>query len=143
MLPGPFLFGLLSVKSVHRPMSATTPVQKELIRIASDYRRFHLFKGLCLVLGIHLIFALLLFPLERFAGFASPLAPRLLAISAFIATVILWWNVSRQPSDLIAIARRIERQDPKLNSLLLAAAEQSPHPETGQLNFLQQKVIGD
>src|SRR5262249_6507300 len=35
----------------------------------------------------------------------------------------------------------IERDDPKLNTLLLAAAEQQPDPKTGELNFLQTRVI--
>src|SRR5690606_36897629 len=36
-----------------------------------------------------------------------------------------------------------ENDDPKLNTLLLAAAEQEPDPKSGELNFLQVRVISE
>src|SRR4051812_28139573 len=63
-------------------MSAT-PVQKELSRIAKDYRRFELFKRVSVLLGIHAGFGVLLFILNNFAGISIPLVIQLLCISAF------------------------------------------------------------
>ncbi|MBL69729.1 MAG: hypothetical protein CMO74_15010 [Verrucomicrobiales bacterium] len=41
------------------------------------------------------------------------------------------------------LARRIERDNPQLHAVLLTALEQEPDPQTGELNFLQQRVIND
>ncbi len=45
-------------------------------------------------------------------------------------------------NELKAAAREIEREDPQLQSLLLAAADQHPD-ETGKLNYLQERVIAE
>jgi hypothetical protein len=123
-------------------MSAT-PVQKELSRIARDYRRFELFKGVSLVLGIHVLLGVLLFVLNRSAGISVPLVTQLLAISAFIVTAVVWIRAERLSFGPREIARQIEQDNPQLNTLLLAAAEQMPNDDTGRLNFLQQKLLAE
>lgn len=45
--------------------------------------------------------------------------------------------------DYRAIARSIEAKEPKLHSLLVTAVEQQPDPKTGQLYFLQQRLIAE
>jgi hypothetical protein len=57
--------------------------------------------------------------------------------------VFLGWERSVQPVDWSAIARRVEARHPDLHTLLLTAVEQRPDSETGQLSYLQQRVIAE
>jgi hypothetical protein len=123
-------------------MSAT-PVQKELSRIAKDYRRFELFKRVSVLLGIHAGIGILLFILNNFAGISVPLVIQLLCVSAFIGVTIVWVIAERRAFGPRDIARLIEQDNPQLNSMLVAAAEQMPDNDTGRLNFLQQRLLGE
>ncbi|HSI15292.1 MAG TPA: hypothetical protein VK961_24805, partial [Chthoniobacter sp.] len=66
----------------------------------------------------------------------------LLAFLLILITFLLSRVLGRlwQP-DFRAIARRIEQQHPELHALLITAVEQRPDPQTGKLNFLQQRVV--
>jgi hypothetical protein len=54
-------------------------------------------------------------------------------------TVCRRWR--RSEPDYREIARQIEREDPKLHALLLTAVEQQPDPTSGELNYLQRRVV--
>ena len=52
-------------------------------------------------------------------------------------------NTSRGRFDYQQLARDIEAEHPELHATLLTAIEQQPDPETGEYNFLQERVIND
>lgn len=120
---------------------ASTPVQKELGKIAADFRRYKILRGLAVCwIGLACAAALLLIAYWA-TGIVVPYAvPSLLAL-ALVAAVIIFSRNSRSIIGIREIARQVEKDDPKLNTLLLAAAEQEPDPATGGLNFLQVRVI--
>lgn len=55
--------------------------------------------------------------------------------------IVLWINTSRGRFDYQQLARDIETEHPELHATLLTAIEQQPDPQTGEYNFLQQRVI--
>ena len=57
--------------------------------------------------------------------------------------VVLWMNTSRGRFDYQQLARDIEAEHPELHATLLTAIEQQPDPDTGEYNFLQERVIND
>jgi hypothetical protein len=58
-----------------------------------------------------------------------------------IVALIVHQRLNRWNPDYRQIARDIEANHPDLHALLLTAVEQRPDPQTGDLNFLQQRVI--
>jgi len=54
---------------------------------------------------------------------------------------ILFLNRRRNGVDYRQVAREVEEKHPELHASLLTAIEQEPDPETGQYNFLQERVI--
>jgi len=120
---------------------AFTPVQKELGKIAADYRRYKVLVGLAICWGVASLCGLLLLILFKFFGIVLPFSVQALVGFSLLAACIVGWRNARIEIALRHIARQIEQDDPKLNSLLLAALEQQPDPKTGTLNFLQRRVI--
>jgi len=120
---------------------ALTPVQKELGKISADYRRFQVLRQLSLCWGVFILVALFLFLLYKEFAITVPNFLPILGIGALVAGAIVIWRNSRVEVALREIARQVEADDPALNTLLLAAAEQNPDPKTGQLNVLQLRVI--
>src|SRR5512134_2511342 len=76
-------------------------------------------------------------------GWPLPWAAPLLAVSAMAGSVGLIIRAALWSPDYRQIARGIERKHPELHALLLTAVEQRPDPDTGQLSYLQECVIGD
>lgn len=65
-----------------------------------------------------------------------------LAGGALAAALIAWWRWRSAVEDRIDAARRIEARDPRLQGLLLTAAEQ--HPDAvGRLHYLQERVVSE
>ena len=60
-----------------------------------------------------------------------------------IAAVLAVRRANDWRPDYQDLARRIERDNPDLHAVLLTALEQEPDPKTGELNFLQQRVINE
>jgi hypothetical protein len=58
-----------------------------------------------------------------------------------MVALIVHQRLNRWSPDYRQIARDIEANHPDLHALLLTAVEQRPDPQTGHLNFLQQRVI--
>ncbi|HZJ13484.1 MAG TPA: hypothetical protein VFD27_00460, partial [Chthoniobacteraceae bacterium] len=76
-----------------------------------------------------------------FAGaFSSPL-PLIFLVT--LAAYIVWKVSARWEPDYREIARLVERQHPELHALLLTAVEQQPDRKSGELHFLQKRVIQD
>lgn len=133
-------FGAQCKDGVEQPMPLT-PVQKELSRIAADYQKYFVLKGLSVCWLGAAGAGILLFLLYWFAGLNMTVALPVLAMLSLIAGSIVFWRRSRADLAIREIARQIENDDPRLNSLLLAAMEQNPDPRTGELSFLQLRVI--
>ncbi|HVY71809.1 MAG TPA: hypothetical protein VHH73_17890, partial [Verrucomicrobiae bacterium] len=116
-------------------------IQSRLEAILREQRRLRLWRALAgcwLATGL---FTLGLIFVYRMTHWGLPFASLLLLVGGAIAA---WWikiRVERMPLDLHGVARRIEQENPKLRSLLLAAIEQRPDPVTGQWSYLQQRVI--
>lgn len=66
-----------------------------------------------------------------------------LAGTAMVAVVWLQSSIGRAEPDYVAVARQIEQTNPSLQALLLAAVEQSPDFATGQLGYLQERVVAE
>jgi membrane protein YdbS with pleckstrin-like domain len=116
-------------------------LQAQLDPVARRARRLRLWKAL----GWYWLFT-------TFAGAALLVLAGLLLIPIWVtlaailcAAVIGSWIVRRRVAhwqlDYQQIARQIEQQNPELHALLLTAVEQQPDAATGQLNYLQQRVI--
>lgn len=74
-------------------------------------------------------------------GWSSPLAIGALCIAAVLATIWAIYRSRRLRPDYRAIARNIERQNPDLKALLLAAIEQRPEGPGSRLGYLQRQVL--
>ena len=118
-------------------------LQALLEPIAKSYRDFHRYRnlGICWSIASAVIVALL--ALHELTGWWPPAALPVLGALIGIAMIVAWTRTGRYDSAYAWVTREIEKQNPRLNSLLLTAAEQKPDEATGQLNFLQQRVIDD
>ncbi len=76
-------------------------------------------------------------------GFKSPVANWALCILTVLATLYALYKSRRMQPDYKAVARQIERQNPDIHALLLAAIEQEPELPDGQFGYLQERVIGE
>ncbi len=118
-------------------------LRKRLRPIVKRRRRLHLayFLSVCwlvaALVGIGLISA------NRFWGWKSPVANWALCISAVLATLYALYRSRHMQPDYRAVARHIERQNPDLEALLLAAIEQEAKQPDGQFGYLQDRVIGE
>jgi hypothetical protein len=124
-------------------MMTQSNVQALLEPIAKSYRDFHRYRnlGICWSVASAVIIALL--ALHKLTGWWPPAVLPVLSALMGIATIVAWTRTGRYDSAYAWVAREIEKQNPRLNSLLLTAAEQKPDEATGQLNFLQQRVVDD
>ena len=118
-------------------------LRKRLRPIVKRRRRLHLayFLSACWLFaalaGIGLI------SVNRYWEWKSPVANWALCISAVLATLYALYRSRRMRPDYKAVARHIERQNPDMQALLLAAIEQEPEQSDGQFGYLQDRVIGE
>jgi len=118
-------------------------LRKRLRPIVKRRRRLHLayFLSVCwlvaALLGIGLISA------NRYWGLKSTVANWALCISTVLATLFAFYRSRRMRPDYKAVAQHIERQNPDMQALLLAAIEQEPEQPDGQFGYLQDRVIGE
>lgn len=81
-------------------------------------------------------------------GFLLAHWPRMNAILATLGSLIIMRLISRRwvanwEPDYRAVARTIEERHPDLHALLRTAVEQQPDPKSGQLHYLQQRVVAE
>jgi hypothetical protein len=116
-------------------------LQQHLDPIAQDYHRWRLWRGLAGCWSVMALAGLGLILLHRLTDWwgvwVFPLF--ILVTAAWALTLLRRWR--RTKPDYRAIARQIEEENPKLHALLLTAVEQRPDSATGELNYLQQRVI--
>ncbi|HSH96620.1 MAG TPA: hypothetical protein VK968_20900 [Roseimicrobium sp.] len=109
--------------------------------IASDVQRIRFWAGVRRSAYALTLTAFVFIGVHHFAGWTwTSLAPALY----LILTVSLFhhfWTRKRLKPSFGEIARLIERDHPELASKLMAAQEQKPDPETGRLNFLQERLL--
>jgi len=98
-----------------------TPVQKELGKVATDFRRLRILLGLtyCWLAGIAA--GLVLLALGRGLGIHIPHALQIVMLLTLAGAVCVFWRESRTDIALREIARQVEHDDQHLISLLLAA----------------------
>ncbi len=121
------------------PRMITPLLQTALDPVTQRHRRLRALTFAAVALAG--LLALALFA-PRLAGFRVPLPVLLL-----LAYLLAWRGARRHAAgwqpDYGRIARDIEARHPDLHTMLLTAVEQQPDPQTGKLNFLQQRVIAD
>ena len=109
--------------------------------VAQRHRQLKLSLGLiCGWLGGAAVAAVLLL-LRRFAGWSTPFTVATLIVLGLVVAAVVWRRSRRWEPDFRQVARQIEQEHPELHALLLTAVEQQPDPKSGQLNFLQDRVI--
>jgi len=116
-------------------------LKRQLEPVARDHRRWRRSRGLaaCWLAAAAVGIALLL--LRHFNGWWSPLVAPVLIGATLLATLWIWRRSREDGFDYAAIARQLETEDPRLHALLLTAVEQQPDATTGELNYLQQRVV--
>jgi len=114
-------------------------LERHLDPLAQRQRKLRTWRALtaCWVAGILMTVSLWALDINSWAT---------LPVLVGVMTIVVVWAVRRanewQP-DYRDLARRIERDNPDLHAVLLTALEQEPDPKTGELNFLQQRVINE
>src|SRR5688572_8799688 len=108
---------------------ASTPVQKELGKILSDFRRFKILRQLAVAWVVLGAVGGALLRLYSSSGTIVPYAvPGILAVG-ILCSVVVFVRGGRLAVTLREIARQVESDNPQLNALLLTAAEQEPDRE--------------
>ena len=118
-------------------------LQTHLDPIARGSRRWLLWRNLALcwaVAALAGLAALLAFgSLDGSSGWVF----FLLLAGAAVAAIVIVLRFRATSPDYQAVVRQIEEQNPELHALLLTAVEQQPDSATGELNYLQQRVISE
>ncbi|MDB6037367.1 MAG: hypothetical protein JWM99_1208 [Verrucomicrobiales bacterium] len=108
--------------------------------IGRRYAQVELLKKLTICWTIAAAGWVVLVLLARLAQLPLPYVGLLLLGATVVVSLWLSSRVGRITNYKL-IARKIEEEDPQLQSLLLAAVEQQPDSETGQMSYLQERVI--
>jgi hypothetical protein len=96
------------------------------------------------VLGIAVVVGVLIILAHRFGQLPSA---KTLFFTAVIATLAIAFyirsRIARTEPDYRQLARSIEANKPDLHALLVTAVEQQRDPQSGRMNYLQERVIRD
>lgn len=116
-------------------------LKSHLQPLAQDSQRWQLWRGLALCwLALGLV-GLAAIWMRNLAGWSSPLIFFGLGVLTVVSGVMVARRFRTGSLDYQALARQIERENPELHALLLTAVEQQPLSPTGELNYLQQRVV--
>ena len=118
-------------------------LRKRLRPIVNRRRRLHLVYLLSTFWLAGVLVGIGLISVNRYWGLKSPFANWALCISTALATLYALYRSRRMRPDYKAVAQHIERQNPDMQALLLAAIEQEPEQPDGQFGYLQHRVIGE
>ena len=116
-------------------------LRSELAPLAEQQRRLRLRQRLALCWGGATVLGLGLLGF-RYAGAISTTGLGIgLALAAVACAFFIRSRVASQQPDFRQIARDIEQRHPDLHTVLLTAVEQGRDPQSGRLNYLQERVI--
>ena len=118
-------------------------LKSQLEPVARRQRKWRRMRALALCWSAAALLAFLLLLARPVLGEAFRFAMPVVIGAAAIATALVWRRIGHWQPDYRAIARQIEQKHPELHALLLTAIEQKPDPATGELNFLQERVISE
>ena len=119
-------------------------LKRELEPLARQRQRYKLLIALSVAWAIVAVIALGVFAASRyFLPLPAPVLVVGVGVLAFIGWVIASKISRRSVPDFRDIARKIETSKPELHTLLLTAVEQERDKATGQLGYLQERLIGD
>ncbi len=106
-------------------------------------KRLYIMKKLSLYLFLTAVFGIALLAADKLFGWTLPGGFGILIILACLATIIVFIKSGSVEPDYLKIARSIETHNPDLKATLLTAIEQKPKDFGGQLDYLQERVIGE
>lgn len=116
-------------------------LQSHLEPVARRHRQLRLWRSLAVCWAATALAGLLFLWLSARFSLNRDFALGFLAV-LFLAGLLLTFSyVRRGRTNYLQIARQIEREHSDLHSLLITAVEQQPQRETGQLTYLQARVI--
>ena len=116
-------------------------LHKQLEPVVRRQRRWLRWRGLALGWALLAALGVVALLTKQLLGIAIPFIIPALVVAACIVTLRAWIRSAVWKPDYRNIARRIEQQHPDLHALLLTAVEQRPDPQSGRLNYLQQRVV--
>jgi len=116
-------------------------LQQQLAAFEAVLRRARLWRQLALCWSATGGTALLLFLTSRFTGWNTRPLWWLVLAGGLGTAYVLWRRERRQPEDFRDVIAAIGKENPEVRHLLSTAAEQEPHPDTGEFGFLQLRVI--
>src|SRR5689334_20336222 len=119
-------------------------LKRELEPLARQRQRYKLLVALAVAWGVVAVIAVGVFALSRYF---LPL-PTTVLVSGVVVLALIAWGIAarianRSKPDFRDLARKIETSKPELHTLLLTAVEQERDKNTGQLGYLQERLIGD
>jgi hypothetical protein len=119
-------------------------LKRELEPLARQRQRYKMLVALAVAWGVVAVIAVGVFALSRYY---LPLATTVL-VSGVVVLALIAWGIAakianRSKPDFRDLARKIETSKPELHTLLLTAVEQERDKNTGQLGYLQERLIGD
>ena len=114
-------------------------LEKHLDPLAGRQRQLRTWRalGACWIAGLLVVVLLWAMGVNSFL-----VIPAVALVIALLAVISVAHARNWQPN-YHDLALRIERDNPQLHAVLLTALEQEPDPQTGELNFLQQRVINE
>ncbi len=115
-------------------------LSRALDPVVQRRRRFRFVRETAWIAGLLCLIGLAALFLALPPADAGRAAGGLLAGAAALVALAHWRHARWNP-DYRQIARAIEQRHPELHSLLVTAVEQAPETHTGELNFLQQRVV--
>lgn len=118
-------------------------LQREIAAMEQTLRRTQFLQALTRGCLVAVALAVILLLVRVVTGWYSPIQILAPVAIALIAVAIARQRTSRQPLDAYAVISALERDHPELRHLLSAAAEQKPDPQSGELRYLQLRVINE
>ncbi|MBN1975359.1 MAG: hypothetical protein JW787_17100, partial [Sedimentisphaerales bacterium] len=111
--------------------------------VVNRQKRLYIMKTLSVYWFIAAILGTGIIAADRIWGWTLPAVPGVLVILTVLATIIAFIRSGSLEPDYMKLARSIEMHNPELKATLLTAIEQKPKDFGGQLDYLQERVIGE
>lgn len=113
----------------------------ELERVAARFRLLRFWQALAAAWLVAALGGLVLWTLKSNTGSDLGPAVPLLAVVAFVMSLVGAWVAVARAGDPSWVARKVEAAFPELRTCLLAAVEQQPDLPGGRFGYLQSNVI--